>query len=820
MLKSFFGSKLKELNKSVQELSQTLSEPQPKENRINTSNQENYVVSSAVLSKIIELAKDHLNSSILHTSDIPSKKIANVVNIYNINESQIVVLYDTSLLKSGKDGIVLCKDCVCWKHAFGSAMILDFKELVKAGINDTKNTLQIEGNIFDLKKNEFTIFFRKLKELLLFEDPYLNNIYEEYANTSLDEIKHKIKNSEYEIADRDFVNLERIIIDRNKNHLALLNYYGCLIKMEQANFDAADTYLSRLKELQIWETTKIEKLKQILNLKKAQYEFNLLEEQKKSYIQENQFAKAIDLINKQKNFGVVSKEQLDSEIERIESLEIEYIRSLESSVLEKLENEEYTVVLNILDELSEANPNVQYDEYYVLAKIGMYEFDEVEQKITSIQDKDDQLAKKLQQHLQKSKTNVIKTIQEAIHSRNYSLFKMHPSLKYVKDSWGMTPLMHFIVQKDIDGVKLLADTYNPNERNVLGHTALNLVSMDIEDPFISEAYELLDNDLIQMLKKLKSKGAWTKAGNLLIKGVDSINNNVGNFSVMEATANMESKMNNSLSDYQREIENYFNRLLINNHKEYLEHLLHSQQDWNVEYEQLLLEIENIESVIEKLNEDKVRIENTFDDRLNKMKNSKIECILYEAAGIELGKKDEFETTSEFEARKRIKVEELKSNFTENDYIKKQLNIIETEVKVTISNDLKETQMAIQSKKERLNSLENEISYIQYLLNGQFDVSEILGCYYQTYLSKIEIGVYDADLESFDMRVNNEAKKINVPRAIAKDFKMQFADLTPVHKMELVNIDAHERIQHYAVYDFVGGQVAIPFLLSLSPNLVD
>lgn len=816
MFKKLFESVTKEkIIGAVQEKQQSASEWNPLE----TNSQNNYLVTSAVIDKMVELAKNNLIGSVLHTSDIPAKKISNVVNIYGINENQIIALYDTTVFKSGKDGIVLCNHCLGWKHAFGSAMMINFKDLVTSGINDQENTLYVKGDRFDLKSNEFTVFFKKLKELFLLEDSYLKSMYEDYVKASLCEIEEKIGNSKYDEADRDFRSLEAIITDSTKGYLASLNYYGCLIRMEQANFDEAYRYFSRLEELQQWETSKLATLKQTLDVKKAQYEFDLLEKQKENYIQEKQFAKAIDLVAEQKNLGVKRNEQLDSEIQRIESLKEAYIRLLEADILKKLESEEYASVLSTIEKLSEVNPHGQYDEYEVLAKIGIYAFEEAELKIISMKDVNEQLAIKLEQNLQQAKTKVTKTIQEAVYSKNYRFFTNYPSLKNIKDSWGMTPLMYFILQKDLDGVQLLASTYRPDDRNILGHTALNLVSMDVEDDFMIDACKLLDKDLIEMLKKLKSKEAWNKAGNLLIKGIDGLNKNVGDFSVMSATAEMETQMNTSLEGYQQEVEAYIQNLCIENHMEYLKGLL-QPKDLNKEYNELIVQKQETEMTLEKLYEKKGTLENSFEDELRMAKNAKLESILYEAARIELGKKDEFETSAEFDARRRKKAAELKLNYRENHYVKGQLDRITAELKVSISNELNETQNAIQLHEKQFISLNSQIADVQHLLNCRFDVNEVLGCYYQAYVSKLDIGVYDADLEVFNMIVNQEEKQIKVPRAIAKNFKMQFTDLLPKYNMQIVNHDDQEKIQHAFVYEFEDEQIEIPFLLSFLPNSIN
>ncbi|WP_046174965.1 hypothetical protein [Domibacillus indicus] len=816
MLKKLFESKVKEqIFDSVRERKNSGSESE----QLNRSNKEYYSVSSEIIYRLVELTKSVLNNSVLHTEDIPEKKVSNVVSTYGIEQTEIVALYDTTLFKSGKDGIVLCEYCICYKHAFGSALKVNFKDLVKSGINSNNQQLYVEGNIYDLKTEEFTLFFKLLKDLLLEEDQYLNSIYTDYVINTLNTLKDKIEQKLYTEAEEKYISLENIIVNKDKNYRATLNFYGFLIKIEQANFEEAYKNLSNLKELGEWEESRLGKLKEIFDSKKARHEFIQLKEQKEICIKENQFDQAIILVVEQKKLGVKSIEQLDEEIKNIEFLKGEYICSLESAILEKIKTEEYSKVLLIIEELNNINPTKQYEEYYIQAKIGLYAFEEVEAKIAAIEKTDKKLAAKLEQSLQKTKMNISNIIHETVRNKNYTFFQNYPDLKGVKDNWGMTPLMHFIVQRDVKGVQLLADTYNSNDRNILGHSTLNLVSMDAEDDFIISALEILDYDLIQMLRELKNKGLKNKVGNFLIKGVDSINSNVGNLTVMSATSEMEVSINNSLEEYQRKVEIYVQELLTKNQNEYMKYLLHPKTS-KEEYEKLLLQKQKLESELEIYVKSKLKVENSFEGKFEALKNSKLDSILYEAASIEMGEKDEFETSSEFEIRKRTRAEELKSAYNDNPYIRKQLNILEQEIKVTITKDLSNLTTAIESREKMLNSIKRETENIQHHLNNQFDASEVVNYYYQSYISEIEIGLYDADTETFKMLVGNQEKNIKVSRPIAKEFKMQFADLRPVHKMQITNQNDKKEMKHYFSYEFKGEHIMIPFLVSFYQNSLD
>lgn len=806
MFKKLFGSKSeKETTEQVEKMD------------LITNDKDYYTISSEVIGKVLELAKSSLEGSKLHTGNIPEKKLSNVVNIYGVDESRIIALYDTTVFKSGKDGILLCDYFIGLKHAFGSAMVVEFQDLVMAEISETEKSLQINGRNIDIGSKKFTEFFEQLKELLISDDSYLRSKYEDYVLIELNEIKLKIDNNHYDAAENRFLSLEKIVISNNKEYCASLYYYGCLIRMEQLNFVEAYSYFSSLEQLQQWESNKIIELKQTIDQRKAQHEFNLLEEQKDAFIQENQYDRAINIVKQQKTLHIKSSEQLVQEINRIQSIKEEYIQLLEAKAAEKLECEVFEDVLTILEELNQINPNVSYDEYYVRAKIGTYAFEEVEQQINSIKEVDQQLAEKLEQYLQAAKKNVSGIILNAVSSKDYSFFREHSDLKNIKDSWGMTPLMHFIIHKDLAGIELLADTFDPSDRNAIGHTSLNLANLDYENVFCRDALRLLDDKLIQMMKKYKSKSKLNKIGKVALKGLDSLNSKaLLSFELAEATSNAETNMSSALEELEREIKSYEISLITDNYKEFVKYI-RKPKNYSEEYTKLAEKKRNIENELEKLQEKKSHLENSIGVKLEEAKNTNLYDFLFEAAGIELGEKDEFETSSEYENRKRAKAEEIKLTYLENDYVKEQLKRLEEEVETALSDELKEIEGAIGSTAIELKSMESNINEHYYLLNCQskLNTNEILDYYYHTYQSKLETGPYDADLESFNMVVSGEEKAVRVPRKVAKEFKTQLSSLKPAYKMELVRDEDKEKIQHNFVYDFEGEQITIPFMLSLT-----
>lgn len=794
----------------------------PSENlEVITKDNNYYTIPSNVIGKVLALTESTFDGTKLHMSNIPEKKLLNALSIYGIDKSKIVALYDTTVFNSGKDGIVLTDYFIGLKHAFSSPNVVAFEELVLAAISEEKKALEINDLKIDIRTSDFTKFFKGLKETLISEDSYLRDKYEDYVLAQLKDTWQKLNNDHYDKAVEQFLMLENTVTNNNEKFCATLYHLGCTIGMEQFNFDYAYNYFARLEQLQQWEEIELSELKQTIDTRKAQHEYNLLEKQKNDLIAQNQYEKALEIVNEQKQLEIKSAEQLDQEIERIEELKQEYIASLEAKVVQQLGRELYRKVLSILEELYKVNPHGNYDEYYVRAKTGLYEFEQAEHKINLIKEMDLALAGRLEKNLEKTKKGVSEIIQNAVSRKDYSFFKENPNLKYVKDNWGMTPLMHFIIQKDLEGVELLADTFDVNGRNAIGHTSLNLVAIDYEDHFWGDAFMLLDQHAIALMKKYKSKTKKNKIGKLALKGLDSLNGKTFmSFEIAEATSSTEFKMERELEELQHEIEAHLENLLRENYNDFVKYS-RNPKDYSSEYNERLTEKIKIENDIEKAREKQMMLQNSLGEKLEEAKNAKLDKILLDAAEIELGEKDEFETSLEYENRKNSKADELKLSYMDNEHVKEQLAILKEEVKNEVNNSLEETEEIIDSNINKLRELEKEMNELYYLLNCQSesDINEILNYYYHPYTSKVEIGRYDADTESFEMIVIGKEGLVKVPRNIAKDFKMQFSKLNPFYKMESVKVEGEENIQHIFVYDFNGEQVKVPFMLSIN-ELVD
>ncbi|PFG07712.1 hypothetical protein [Bacillus sp. es.034] len=628
----------------------------------------------AVMAEAVKgLAENSLNEASLHIGFIPEKKLSTIIRIYNIEEQEILAVYDTTVLKSGKDGMMVGKHMIGLKHSFDSAQTFDFEELVTSGMDLHRNALHLnDGKILDLKRREYLPFLTKLKEYLISEDATLRMLYETRVDQALEDMRAYEEEGAITLGETVMTEVERLLIpSHDTGKTAMVYYYGCMIGMKLKDFERSYHYLSLLKELQVWKEEDVIQLEQDIDTKKVHFEFEIMDERKESLISENQFKDALQVITQQKELDVLQDEILEEEIRRVLALEQEYIRSLESVLTEKLNQQDFASAMSIIGELNEINPDGQYKEHEIRAQIGLLKFTEAEEKIVALDRTDYHLADLLRKYLESAKETLMDTILDAVKEKKYNFFTDHPELKNVKDRWGMNALMYFIVAKDLDGIRLLADTYQPDERNIIGHTAMNLVCMDLSHPVAGEAVKALDPELKKMLKTFNSKEKKSKAGGLLIKGVDSINKNVGSIGVMEITSNLEASMSNSLEEYRQEIRDYLLQLIENNHREYEEYLIHPK-DYQKEYEELLTSKGNTEEEIKQTQIDQHQLEQSFDEEYVKLKQSVLPGILLEAARREMGEKDEFETTDEYNQRLKRKAIELETYVEGNAYIQSRL----------------------------------------------------------------------------------------------------------------------------------------------------
>lgn len=225
--------------------------------------------------------KSILTNGILHLDYIPNKKLTNATKIYEVDNAYVIALYDTTFLKSGKDGLLICDNFIGIKHTFCSADKISYEDLIIGGIDCEKKIILTNNKSLHLSKDEFIKFFMMLKTFLISEEKTLKNIYENYVNNKLNDIKSKIKENIYTNLEHDFLILNKVIIKRyNIKTDTMLYYLGCLIFLEKFNFQEVDKYFLKLKELNQLNEDIMAKLKENIKIRKLQYQFNLLADKK------------------------------------------------------------------------------------------------------------------------------------------------------------------------------------------------------------------------------------------------------------------------------------------------------------------------------------------------------------------------------------------------------------------------------------------------------------------------------------------------------------------------------------------------------------
>ena len=765
-----------------------------------------YKISLELSSDIVNIMTQQLDPTNLHIDDIPEKKINNVSNIYNIDKNKIVALYDTTVFKSGKDGILLGNDFMGIKHPFEQPNTIKFDELVISRISKDEKYIEINNNIIELKSDEYTNLFIKIKEDLILKDTYLQSIYAKYIINKLHYIEANI-DINIEGSKKDFLILEETILNNDTNYYAALYNYGCIINMKQSNFKDAYKYLYNLEQLNEWDKVSILELRDTLDKNKIRYEFNILEKRKNVLLQQNKYDEAVSIVKEEEKFNIKSNEELLREIDKIKDMKETYINLLEDNIVVNLNNKKYEEVLDILKELGKINKGKCYEEYYLTAKTGIYKFEEVEFRINKLKETNQILAFRLEENLITHKEYVSKTIKKAVQDKNYTVFEEDKNLRYAKDEWGMSALMHFILKKDIEGVRKLSDTYEyfnmyTIDKNIMGHSTLSLLALDLEDSFWIEVLEILDKDFKALKKRYKVKSSMSKFGKIAISSVDELNSRtLDNISIKDTTVNAESVIDKSLNEAKDEIERYISKKILEYYSEFIDNLVNQYDFQSCLQDEIEIRNDILAELIILKNQ-KYELDNPVDIQSNLIKNNKIEEILQEAAVIEIGEKDEFETTNEYKRRIDLKIENLRQSYKENKYIidkiSKYRSIVEKEIREK-TNHYKEIQAYIYE--------------LYYLLNceAEIDRNKVISYYYDIYKGNIEIGIYDADTEIFTINANKIENKVKVSRKIAKDFKDKFETLEAIYTREIVEEEEEIKIKHYFIYEYEYENIKVLFL---------
>lgn len=653
--------------------------------------------------------KSILTNGILHLDYIPNKKLTNATKIYEVDNAHVIALYDTTFLKSGKDGLLICDNFIGIKHTFCSADKISYEDLIIGSIDCEKKIILTNNKSLHLSKDEFIKFFMMLKTFLISEEKTLKNIYENYVNNKLNDIKSKIKENIYTNLEHDFLILNKVIIKRyNIKTDTMLYYLGCLIFLEKFNFQEVDKYFLKLKELNQLNEDIMAKLKENIKIRKLQYQFNLLADKKNKLIENHEYDQAVIVVNKQKLLNIKPIKELEREISRIKTLKEDYIVSLEKRVQETLLNGEYDETFNILNTLKEINPKKSYTKEYIITQIESLDFLGAMINIQSIPKSNYDLANELKNKLQLKKEKASKTIKEAIESKNYSFFKENNNLKYLKDKRGISPLMHFVIKEDLDGIKLLKDTFDINDTNIVGHTTLNLVSLSDSYKFKSEAFRILDNNLDKMFKMLKTKNTIGKFKKLALNGGELLNNNaIIRYDIEEATASYERSINKSIKDIEQEIHSYLDNLIYENEKQFKRLIINSKN--------YIDEIDNLKKVkndiidsIKSIENRKEDVKNSLENRVNEAVNENLNEYIMEAVTLEIGEKNEFEKTTDYEKRKNFKIDDITKTYKENNYIKEKIAALKIQITEEIDEDVKKLEYTLKNKNEELIKLKNKI----------------------------------------------------------------------------------------------------------------
>lgn len=772
----------------------------------------NYYIDKNVLFEIIEKSKGELGNRSFYIKDIPVKKLNNVSKIYKVDIAEVIALCDTTVFGSGKDGFIISNNFIGVKEMFNNPDTIGYKELVLAEICGENNFIRYEN--INIGINGFASFWIKFKKVLIQSDENLKNIYSEYVENSLKEIEESLREENLDNTMNVYEKLMRIFIaDENKMIDARLAYFGALIYLERLDFTFVETCYKTLVELGGIEQEKLDQLREKIDEKNLELKVNDLNSKKTKFLEEYDFDNAI-LISKE--LGILNnlnEEEISLEISKINEMKKEYIILLEDNIETYIGKEEYQSARKSLEKLNRVNSDANYDIFEVKVNIGLYNFGEAEKKIEEIKINDGKLAINLLSELKDRKKIQLKNIKEKVKEKDYQYFSENEELATVQDEWGMTALMHFIIQEDIEGVRSLKNTFNYEDRSVLGHTTMNLIAAVPSEEFKQKAFTILDAELAGKTKSYNRQKTLGNVGKFLLRGIDEINiRSEGNLNLFEATTQGGEALDKKLDNKRNDLENYLEELQVQNELEF-KTLNITQLDFKKMFDEINKNKKELSNQVKTLKQEMNKIENSFDDRFNKELKEQLDNYITKAINIEVGEKDEFETTKEFEMRKEVLFKALKTNYSGNKFINDKIEILRNDVMNENKQKIKELIAKLSSRESEYNDLERRSKKTKYLLEclDEINIEDVFEYVYSGYIKTIMIGEYNADEESFKIEIAGKASCLKVKREFAKEFRDTFTVLKPTYK-RIANVKGDKGyVKHLLIYNLKGSEIKLEFL---------
>lgn len=97
----------------------------------------------------------------------------------------------------------------------------------------------------------------------------------------------------------------------------------------------------------------------------------------------------------------------------------------------------------------------------------------------------------------------------------------------------------------------------------------------------------------------------------------------------------------------------------------------------------------------------------------------------EAVTLEIGEKDEFEKTTDYEKRKNFKIDDITKTYKENNYIKEKIAALKIQITEEIDEDVKKLEYTLKNKNEELIKLKNKIKEYSFLVDSGVTLTSMI-----------------------------------------------------------------------------------------------
>lgn len=734
-----------------------------------------------------ELADTYGSDRTYFDDNIPDKKLFNVSSIYDVPKFQVYALYDSTLFGSGKDGVIITNYYIGYKEAFASPQKFYYEDIIISSEDD-----------YSSLPSKFVSFLMEVKKVILQNDGDYVTIYDDYLDqevaTIVGEIEKVANNFKSEknmekvgefISRLNKLNEIAIFYDEFKN---IILYQLAMLNAVSGNFSASKEYIEEFMDIEVSDELQEEKNEMIADFNEL-YNAYLKEDylnQIDDCLNETQFESAFNALNELSELHLLEEAEKEALRQKITQSKEETISTLYEKLKTALSNEEIEQASDLIFDIENLDEHFNLQDERIQLELLRLDFDMAEAYVDDI--KDEQIKLKWQNEIRQQREKITSLIQKAVLTKNYELFEKNPELLHHWDELGMKPLMYFALLNDKEVFRLYDQTTNVDNENIFGQSTYELLLWNYDEEFVDEFICYFDQEARNQLQLVKRSERNIESLNKRMKVVEKVSD-IGGSSVFGIGASMIGI--NQAESLIHEEDLYEERLETLN--QMIHKIVQQQRKPNDAHIQLLFNVasekalvnEQIEAIHLQIKEltDKIQnLENQEIDAVdinNSVALSKLEKIVID----DLGERDEFETTQEY--NERVKAEIERRIVEKDSSVLKVLSEVNNELledKEEKIEELKEQIEEIQMENEPIFALKKAIDWLE----DENNVETVYKVFYTDEQRRLSIGKYDADHESFEFYYLDKTIKTKIPRTIAKDFKQRFEDLPKKFRKEIEN----------------------------------